>query len=107
MSFHSIPFNTQAAVLDRHVRAKYPGARERGQIYYMLAHVHAQSGLVHPERVIDYAKQALAQPLEPLQVPQLYVYWGDATQIARRKEPLTERRKWRETVARPTASRSW
>ena len=82
----------------RKLLAKYPGAKERGQIYYMLAHVHAQSGLVHPERVIDYAKQALAQPLEPLQVPQLYVYWGDATQIARRNQPLAERRKWAAVV---------
>src|SRR5262249_36349754 len=72
--------------------------KERGQIYYMLAHVHAQSGLVHPERVIEYAQKALAQPLEPLQVPRMYVYWGDAVQVSRGNEPLTERRKWSAVV---------
>ena len=73
---------------------KYPGPKEQGQIYYWLAHVHAQSGLVHPERVMEYARKALEQPLEPLQVPRLYVYWGDAIQVSRAKDPPAERRKW-------------
>jgi hypothetical protein len=73
---------------------KYPGPKERGQIYYWLAHVHAQSGLVHPERVMEYTRKALEQPLEPLQVPRLYVYWGDAIQVSRVKDPAAERRKW-------------
>jgi hypothetical protein len=73
---------------------KYPGPKEQGQIYYWLAHVHAQSGLVHPERVMEYARKALEQPLEPLQVPRLYVYWGDAIQVGRAKDPPAERRKW-------------
>src|SRR5262245_6698366 len=73
--------------LGRELLDKNPGAKERGQIYYMLAHVHAQSGLVHPERVIEYAQKALAQPLEPLQVPRMYVYWGDAVQVSRGNQP--------------------
>src|SRR5262249_30305591 len=74
---------------------KYPGAIERGQIYYTLSHVHAQSGLVHPERVVEYSKKALEQPLEALQVPRMYVYWGDAIRLAKAREgPPAERRKW-------------
>lgn len=75
---------------------QYPGPAERGQVYYTLAHVHAQSGLVHPERVIEYARKALACPLDPLQAPRLYVYWGDAELIrrARNGEPREARRKW-------------
>jgi hypothetical protein len=76
---------------------KYPGANERGQIYYMLAHVHAQSGMVHPERIVEYSKKALDGPLEALQVPRMYVYWGDAVRISKAREakgPPAERRKW-------------
>jgi hypothetical protein len=82
--------------LGRELLKKYTMPAERGQIYYQLVHVHAQSGLVHPERVIEYARKALEQPLEPLQAPRLYVYWGDAEQIARAKskEPREARRKW-------------
>jgi len=66
---------------------------ERGQVYYQLAHVHAQSGLVHPESVVKYAKRALECPLEPGQVPRLYVYWGDAQQVSRAHESATSRRR--------------
>jgi hypothetical protein len=71
---------------------------EQGQIYYHLAHVHAQSGLVHPEQVANYAKKALACPLEPLQVPRLYVYWGDAQQVARAGEARASTRRWSSTI---------
>ncbi len=80
--------------LGRKLLETYTGAKERGQIYYQLAHVHAQSGLAHPERVIAYARKALEHPLEPLQVPRMYVYWGDAVHVTRAKEPLVARRKW-------------
>jgi hypothetical protein len=80
--------------IGRTLLQKYAGPKERGQIYYWLAHLHAQSGLVHPERVMEYARNALEQPLEALQVPRLYVYWGDAIQVSRAKDPPAERRKW-------------
>ena len=75
----------------------YPDPKEQGQIYYMLAHVHAQSGLVRPEKVVEYARKALDHSLEARQVPRLYVYWGDAVQIAKAREakvPFPQRRKW-------------
>ncbi len=72
---------------------KFPGPKERGQVYYWMAHVYAQSGLVRPEKVVEHAKKALELPLEPLQAPRLYVYWGDALRVAGAKEPLATRRK--------------
>lgn len=80
--------------LGQKLLAQCSNSSERGQVYYYLAHVHAQSGLVHPDAVISNAKQALRCPLEPLQVPRLYVYWGDAEQVARAREAPDSRRKW-------------
>src|SRR5207244_796263 len=79
--------------LRRKLLAKYPGSKERGQIYYWLAHVHAQSGIVHPDTVVAYVKKALEHPLEDRQIPELYVYWGDALQVALARQPLAARRK--------------
>lgn len=86
------PFD-QVEELGRELLAKYSDAKARGQVYYWMAHVYAQSGLVRPEKVVEHAKKALEHPLEPLQVPRMYVYWGDALQIALAKEPLATRRK--------------
>jgi RNA polymerase sigma factor (sigma-70 family) len=80
--------------LGRTLLAKYSAPTEAGQIYYHLAHLHAQADLAHPERVIEYARKALAYPLEAWQVSRLFTYWGDAVQVARANEAVTERRKW-------------
>ncbi len=72
---------------------KYPAAKDRGQIYYRLCHVYAQSGQARPGQTIAYAKKALECPLEPLQKLMAYTYWGDAEQLADRKKPFAERRK--------------
>jgi hypothetical protein len=72
---------------------KYPDPKSQGQIYYQLAHVYAQSGLVQPERTIDYAKKALEFPLEPAQRLRLHVYWGDARQVANPREPFVAKRR--------------
>jgi hypothetical protein len=67
---------------------------ERGQIYYHLAHVHGQSGLHFPEKVMEYAGKALELPLQPGQRFTLYVYWGDAHRVAKRPVPPAEKRRW-------------
>jgi hypothetical protein len=75
--------STQLKMVDQvgqQLLQKYPGAKEQGAIYFQLAHIHAQSGLREPDRVIEYARKALDFPLEPSQRMRLYVYWGDATQ---------------------------
>ncbi|MCI0640590.1 MAG: hypothetical protein L0Y72_22770 [Gemmataceae bacterium] len=86
--------------LGRTLLEKYTDPKERGQIYYWLAHVHGQSGLRKPEKVVEYAKKGLELPIELLQVPTLYCYWGDAVQIARSgaREPVPARRKWSAVV---------
>jgi hypothetical protein len=67
---------------------------EQGQIYCHLALVNAQSGLFHPELVIDYAQRALQFPLEPYQRLLLCTYLGDALRAANReKRPFHEIRK--------------
>jgi hypothetical protein len=72
---------------------KYPDPKDQGQIYYTLADVHAQSEMAHPERVADYAHKALEYPQEPGQRERLYVYWGDALQLANPKEAFPDRRR--------------
>lgn len=73
--------------------AKHADLRVQGWIYFQLAHVHAQCGLKEPRRVIELAAKALEYPLEPEQIPRLFVYWGDAVQLANLGEPLSVRRR--------------
>src|SRR5207302_11050939 len=51
------------------------------------------AGLVRPERVTAYAEKGLEYPLDPGQTMRLYVYLGDALQVANHKKPFVERRK--------------
>jgi hypothetical protein len=73
--------------------SKYSDPSDRGRIYYQLAHIHAQSGLLHPEQVIAYAKKALQCPLETSQRTRLHIYWGDALHVLDRKKPFASRRR--------------
>jgi hypothetical protein len=70
---------------------KYTDPKDRGRIYYQLAHIHAQSALRRPDQVVQYAEKALECPLEPSQRLRLYVYRGDALQMG--KEPFPKKRK--------------
>lgn len=56
----------------------YPGGDEQGQIYFHLAHILAQSGMMRPEKIQEYARKALKSSLEPNQRLTLYVYLGDS-----------------------------
>lgn len=60
---------------------EYTTPEEHGRIYYQLAHVYAQSGLVKPDKTIQYAEKALGYPLESVKRLRLYLYWGDAIQV--------------------------
>jgi hypothetical protein len=72
---------------------QYRDPNDIGQIYYELAIVHSQSGMKRPEQVIKYCKKALDYPLQPSQTERLYVFWGDALQVAESSKGLSERRK--------------
>jgi hypothetical protein len=72
---------------------KHPDPKDQGQIYYELAHIYAQSGLVRPQSAIDCVKKAMQCPLTPQQQIRLYGYWGSALLMLKRTDPLPERRR--------------
>ena len=72
---------------------KYSAPNEQGRIYYQLAHMHAQSGVLRPEQVIAYATKALQCPLELSQRMRLHTYWGDALLIPKEKKPFATKRR--------------
>ncbi len=44
---------------------RYPAPEDQGKIYYELAQVEGQSGMQHPDKLIQYAQKALALPCPP------------------------------------------
>ena len=55
----------------------------RAEIYYTAAGVYAQSGMWFPQKTIDYCKKSIeSTPTDRVADAQMYVYWGDAIQIA-------------------------
>jgi hypothetical protein len=74
--------------------SRYQQPQEQGEIYYYLAHQHAQGGIhVYSQKVIDYAYKALSYPVTPDQKMRLYIYRGDAFQVLDRKKTFAERRR--------------
>ncbi len=63
---------------------KYTEPEEQAKIYYQLAVVYSQSGQIMPNKTIEFSKKALELPLGPIEQLQLYVWWGDAIQVAHR-----------------------
>lgn len=72
---------------------RFSKPEEQGHVYYMLAHVHAQSGLQEPQKIIDYAKKGLSLPLDPSRKMRLYVYLGDATRVSKSGGSFMDKRK--------------
>ncbi|HID21314.1 MAG TPA: hypothetical protein EYP14_02810 [Planctomycetaceae bacterium] len=75
---------------------KHSSPEDHGRIYYQLAQSYAQGGIFveeRAERVIMYAKKALAFPLDPVSRLRLYNYWGDALRMVDRTQPFPRRRK--------------
>ena len=55
----------------------------RAAIYYTAAGVYAQTGMLFPQKTIDYCKKSIESiPTDRMADVQMYVYWGDAIQIA-------------------------
>lgn len=82
-----------AELLDEH-----SAPEAQAQIYYVLAHIHAQSGMIEADKVIRYAKEALTRPLEQGQRLRLFVYWGDAIRVRQSEESFQSRRAEAATV---------
>ena len=64
--------------------AEYPKPEQQARIFYEWAHVEGQSGLQHPQKIIDCARKALSLPLDPIDRLQLQIYWGSAFEVAHR-----------------------
>lgn len=71
---------------------EHASPEEQGQIYYHLADINGQSGMVHPELVIEYAQHALTFPIEPAQRLRLFTYWGDALMIGNQHTAIESRK---------------
>lgn len=76
---------------------KHEAPEDKALIYAELAYTWAQTGMLRPEKTIEYSKKALwGQLTDPLARMRLYVYWGDAIQLSRgpvRGKELAEVRK--------------
>lgn len=57
-------------------------AGDQARIHFLLAHLHAQTGLKSPEALIHHAKKASELPLDLVLRVKLYLYWGDALQVS-------------------------
>ncbi len=72
---------------------KYNKPEEHAQIYFQLAHVYAQSGVQHPDRITRYAREALKHSLTPEQRGALYSYMGSAAVLDKSVSKFAERRR--------------
>jgi hypothetical protein len=86
------PFD-QLETLAQDLLKKYSYPEEKGRIYYQLAHVYGQSGLIKPEKVVFYAQKAREYPLEQWDKATLFVYEGDALSIGNRNQSFADRRR--------------
>ena len=74
---------------------RYEEPHYQAQIYYTLAHVHAQAAMRQPELIVKYGQAALDSKLiTPGQRATIYSYWGSAIEVQRDKiKDVSERRK--------------
>jgi hypothetical protein len=63
---------------------EYLDPNDHGKIYFELVQVEGQSGFRRPEKILEFINKALSCPQEPLKKTRLYIYWGDAIQVANR-----------------------
>jgi len=60
---------------------EYDSNEDQGRIYSAIAFIYSQSGMIQPEKTVEYCKKALMYPLEIATACQMYVFWTDALQI--------------------------
>ena len=73
---------------------QYEEPAQQAQIYYQLAHVHAQSGMKQPAQILKYAQTALDSKLvTPEQRGVLYSYIGSAHEVDPTTKDFATRRK--------------
>lgn len=73
---------------------KYEEPQEQAQVYFMLAHVHSQSGMQRPKEIRTLAKKALESKLiAPDQRATLYSYLASTHEADREVKDFAERRR--------------
>jgi hypothetical protein len=77
----------------REILAEPLAPADQGLVYFHLAQIYAQSGMIHPERVLEYSRRALALPLEPIQRTTLAIYRGDACLARQTSQTFSQRRR--------------
>ncbi|NOY42107.1 MAG: hypothetical protein GXP26_09755 [Planctomycetes bacterium] len=80
-------------VVEKELLKKYTAEDDLGRIYYELSNLYAQSGLVHRDRVVQYADKALRLLKDPRLRLRLYVYGGDSIRNDKAIEDPGKRRK--------------
>lgn len=77
----------------RTILAKPLTESDQALVYFHLAELYAQSGMIHPDRVLEYSRRALALPLDPIRRTTLSIYRGDARLAIPTDETFDERRR--------------
>jgi hypothetical protein len=91
--------NTPLEQVESHGRellSEYTKPEDQGQILFHLTEIHGQSGMAHPDLVIQHAQNALQLPLDTFQRLRLYVYWGDAIRSENLHKPIQEQKPFSE-----------
>lgn len=75
---------------------RYTAPEDQARIYFQLAHIHTQSGMQNPVRILTYCNEALRRPLLSADRLRLYVYAGDAHQVMDKMHSDKEKRPFRQ-----------
>lgn len=78
--------------LAREIFSRPLTAPDQALVYFHLAELYAQSGMIYPERVLAYSRRALDRPLDPIRRTTLSIYRGDACLASRSNMTFDERR---------------
>jgi hypothetical protein len=89
-------FETDLTEVDRigkELLEKYDAKADQAQIYFMLCHVHSQSGMRTPEQILKYAEAALETKLiRPDQRATMYSYMASAYEVSKEPKEFEKRR---------------
>ena len=72
--------------------AQYTAPEDQGRIYCELVEIHANTGMIHADLVVQYAQKALALSVDPFQRFRLYGAWGGAIEIGNIHKPREQQK---------------
>jgi hypothetical protein len=68
--------------------AEYTTPEDQGRIYCELVEIHANTGMVHADLVVQYAQKALDLSIDPFKRFRLYEAWGGAIESDNHHKPI-------------------